>query len=66
MRDRSIGYLCSAHQRDGVGALTIIKGEWAFCPAGAADGHAWDRVAPTSLVDLDIARLSAHPTVRSD
>ena len=66
MLDRTIGYLCAAHRRTGAGALTIVRGEWAYCAAGVADGHDWQRVAPTSLLDLDIARLGTRSTARTD
>jgi hypothetical protein len=37
----------------GGGVLTIISGEWAFCPWGKTEKHIWDR---TDGIDVPTAR----------
>ncbi len=33
-------------------AITIHEGAWAFCPLGAVDEHAWERIESTNLESL--------------
>jgi hypothetical protein len=40
--------------------ITINDGEWAFCPTGAADQHAWERTPATTLYAL------RHTAVREE
>ena len=60
-----IEFICaSAHQgedvnRDGP-AITLNEKLWAYCGRGGISGHAWQRIAPTTLDELAIA--SHRPT----
>jgi hypothetical protein len=60
MTEGLVRYVCVApdHSRSGRdaggGVLTIMSGEWAFCPFGKTDKHIWDR---TDGIDIPTARL---------
>ncbi|HLA13528.1 MAG TPA: hypothetical protein VJZ25_00765 [Gemmatimonadaceae bacterium] len=32
--------------------VTLHEQEWAFCPAGVAEGHTWERIAGAPLDEL--------------
>ena len=55
-----ISLVCvSPHKRPGAAAkeldkLVMVKGKWAWCPSGAAAGHAWQ---PVELGSLNALRL---------
>ena len=34
--------------------LTMVRGKWAWCPSGAADGHEWQATAAGSLNALRV------------
>jgi hypothetical protein len=45
-------YLALARQGivPGTASMTIVDKQWAFCTAGASDGHAWVRLDPKLTV----------------
>ena len=50
--------------------VTIHEGAWAYCAAGARDGHEWEAIEPVTLSDLKVigfarAREAAPEDVRS-
>lgn len=48
-----IEYVCTArHDRRGEVLVTLEQGSWAYCSAGASQGHQWTRIDPTSLETL--------------
>ena len=57
---RPIALVCvSPHARHGAvqkepDKLTMVRGKWAWCPAGAGAGHEWQPVKPGSLNALRI------------
>jgi len=57
---RPIGLVCvSRHKNAGAQAaepdkLTMIRGKWAWCPAGAETGHDWKAVESGSLDELRV------------
>lgn len=42
--------------RDGP-TITLVEKTWAYCGAGGSDGHHWERIAPTSIVELHSIRI---------
>lgn len=38
--------------------ITVHDGKWAYCSAGATEGHDWRRIAPASLADLKRAEVA--------
>jgi hypothetical protein len=45
-----IEFVCIAvHERHGDPSVTLEQRAWAYCAAGAADGHTWTRIDPTAV-----------------
>ena len=64
METGTVSYICTATEHlpraapNGTG-LTVHRGKWAFCPAGAPAGHVWSPVKDASLDELTRAATSA-------
>ena len=37
------------HEDRGDSTVTVEQGVWAYCAAGAVDGHHWTRIDPTAV-----------------
>ena len=37
------------HEDRGDSSVTVEQGVWAYCAAGAVDGHHWTRIEPTAV-----------------
>ena len=45
-----IEFVCVAtHRTRGAASITVEQRAWAYCSAGAADGHQWTRIDPTPI-----------------
>lgn len=66
-----MGFVCTAPEHparqapSGTG-LTVHDGKWAYCAAGASDGHVWNAVDESSFEELtraasSAARVTARP-----
>jgi len=40
-----------------ISPITVVEGKWAYCRAGAASGHNWQVISPTSLSNLNGKRV---------
>jgi hypothetical protein len=48
-----IEFVCIApHAGRGDPSITLEQGSWAYCGAGAGDGHEWARIDPTAVETL--------------
>ena len=48
-----IEFVCIAsHSRRSDPAITLEQRSWAYCAAGAPDGHQWARIDPTAVETL--------------
>jgi hypothetical protein len=48
-----IEFVCIAtHGRRSDPSVTLEQRAWAFCAAGAGDGHRWTRIDPTAVETL--------------
>lgn len=48
-----IEFVCIAtHVRRSDPSITLEQQAWAFCAAGAGDGHQWTRIDPTAVETL--------------
>jgi hypothetical protein len=48
-----IEFVCIAsHETRGDPAITVEQRAWAYCSAGASDGHQWTRIDPTAVETL--------------
>jgi hypothetical protein len=48
-----IEFVCIAtHERRSDPAITLEQQSWAYCAAGAGDGHTWTRIDPTAVEKL--------------
>jgi hypothetical protein len=58
MADTLIVYRCNEprHQirvsEPRASPITVVEGNWAYCPMGAPDMHTWERVKPVSLAEI--------------
>jgi hypothetical protein len=45
-----IEFVCiGKHDSRGDSSVTVEQGVWAYCAAGAVDGHDWTRIDPTAI-----------------
>ena len=45
-----IEFICIAtHERKSDPSVTLEQRAWAYCSAGASDGHEWTRIDPTAV-----------------
>ena len=68
MAGARIRFVCrnSEHQRargDVSSPVTLHQEEWAFCPAGHTNGHAWERIEGATLADLRLHVAEARTKV---
>jgi hypothetical protein len=70
MRQALFDYRCDepAHQQRADAKnvsqpITIHEGRWAYCVAGAVDGHHWRSITPTALSDLHNSAQSGHAAI---
>jgi hypothetical protein len=48
-----IEFVCIAtHERRSDPSVTLEQRAWAYCAAGATDGHQWTRIDPTAVETL--------------
>ena len=54
----AIELVCRQHvEAGGEGSTVIIvDGLWAYCAGAATDGHDWERVPPTDVKKIELAR----------
>ena len=38
--------------------MIIVDGLWAYCAGAATEGHDWERVAPTDVKKIELARAA--------
>jgi hypothetical protein len=58
----AIELVCRRHtvrKAEGSG-VTFVDGRWAYCSGGAEDGHEWERVAPTDVKSIELAKSAEH------
>ena len=56
-----IEYICIAtHASRSDPAITLEQRAWAYCPAGAGDGHEWTRIDPTKVETLRLRPPHGH------
>jgi hypothetical protein len=56
-----IEFICIAgHESRSEPAVTLEQRAWAYCAAGAADGHQWTRIDPTAIEVLRSPARSSH------
>ena len=69
-----IHFRCTAknHQDDQIkhaqpgSPVTFKDGQWAYCPAGLAEGHEWNAVVPAPLETLRRQNaIDSHRTTRA-
>jgi hypothetical protein len=62
-----IEYLCTAsHERRSDPAITLEQRAWAFCAAGASEGHQWSRIDPTTVESLRLRSGNGKPLLVPD
>lgn len=45
-----IEFVClGKHENRGDSSVTVEQGAWAYCAAGATEGHHWARIDPTAV-----------------
>jgi len=48
-----IEFVCTAsHNARGEPSVTLEQRSWAYCSAGASEGHQWTRIDPTAVETL--------------
>ena len=54
----AIELVCRQHVEVGGEGSTVIivDGLWAYCAGAALDGHEWERVPPTDVKKIELAR----------
>jgi hypothetical protein len=43
--------------------ITVHDGRWAYCPAGAVDGHSWHSITPTPLSEVHNSAQPGHASI---
>ena len=62
-----IEFICIAgHERRGDASVTLEQRAWAYCAAGAPDGHKWTRIDPTAVETLRSPAGNGHMHFTSD
>lgn len=62
-----IEFVCVAeHKRRGDPSVTFEERAWAYCAAGAADGHEWARIDPTPVETLRSRPGNRRPHLVAD
>jgi hypothetical protein len=62
-----IEYVCIAtHGRRGDPSITLEQRAWAYCAAGAPDGHQWTRIDPTPIELLRSRPSNGRPHLVPD
>jgi hypothetical protein len=62
-----IEYVCIAnHERRGDPSVTLEQRAWAYCAAGARDGHQWARIDPTAVETLRSRAGNGRPQLVPD
>lgn len=46
--------------------ITIHEGRWAYCAAGAADGHDWHEIEPAALSEVRRPAHTNHAPLDAD
>lgn len=62
-----IDFVCVAeHQSRSDPAVTLEQRAWAYCAAGGADGHQWERIDPTAIERLRSRAGNGRPHLVPD
>ncbi len=62
-----IEFVCTAkHERRSDPSITLEQRAWAFCAAGAGDGHEWTRIDPTAIETLRLRPGNGRPHLVPD
>jgi hypothetical protein len=62
-----IEFICIAsHQNRSDPSVTLEERAWAYCAAGARDGHKWTRIDPTAIETLRSPAGNGHVHLTSD
>lgn len=56
----AIELVCRQHVEPGGdgSSVIIVEGLWAYCAGAASEGHEWERVPPTDVKKIELARAA--------